>query len=143
TGLVAEKNRPPRETPFSPAGKCTLQSPPSAVIVPSREQRSSSVLSSTNFLCLSSIFHALTAGRISAPFLFLRTPIAVPGISRPRRAFLTSDPQRTESKPSASQTLLMQTSGRTRTKIPKITFVFINSLPLTLGDRGALVAESF
>src|SRR5262249_27426012 len=43
----------------------------------------------------------------------------------PRRAFRTSDPQRTESKPSASQMRLAQKSGMTSTRIPIIRLIFI------------------
>src|SRR5262249_11845366 len=43
----------------------------------------------------------------------------------PRRAFRTSDPQRTESKPSASQMRLAKKSGMTSTRIPIIRLIFI------------------
>ena len=48
----------PRSDSVLSSGNMTVYSPPSAVIIPSREQRSPSGLSSTNFICLSSIFHA-------------------------------------------------------------------------------------
>src|SRR5438132_13527887 len=46
---------------------------------------------------------------------------------RPRRAFRTTDPQRSESKPSALQMLVPQKNGSTSTKIATIPLVFMQN----------------
>src|SRR5215470_14477984 len=59
-----------------------------------------------------------------------RTAIASFDILRPRKAFRTSDQQRTESKPSASQTLLPQKSESATMMIAMFRLAFIFDLVL-------------
>src|SRR5947207_15910332 len=77
-----------------------------------------------------------------------RTMIFSFDIFWPRSAFSTSDPQRTESKPSASQALFAQKSGTTSIKIATLLLVFMQnafsgSRHLRQGSNEQLVSQKW